>query len=103
MIDQKVILETLKNKFALEITKVYICQAWGPDHLLQGQTRVRVHRKTHLTHSQSLSHTHTGENTDVNVLKSFLELVGTEQKDIRALNRIFLSFVSINVYYKLAS
>ena len=43
----------------------------------------------------------------VNVLKSFLELAGTEQKGVRAFNRIFLSFVSINayfnVYYKLAS
>lgn len=31
MIDQRLILEALKNKFALEIRDAYICQAgWGP-------------------------------------------------------------------------
>ena len=73
--------------------------------------------KTHPTHrfslslsvsaSVCLSHTHREKYRCVNVLKSLLELAGTEQKDVRALNRIFLSFVSINayfnVYYKLAS
>lgn len=35
MIDQRLILEALKNKFALEIRDAYICQAgWGPVHLL---------------------------------------------------------------------
>lgn len=31
MIDQRLILEALKNKFTLEIRDTYICQAgWGP-------------------------------------------------------------------------
>lgn len=35
MIDQSLILEAPKNKFALEIRGAYICQAaWGPVHLL---------------------------------------------------------------------
>lgn len=35
MIDQRLILEALKSKFALEIRDTYICQAgWVPVHLL---------------------------------------------------------------------
>ena len=61
-----------------------------------------------LSVSVCLSLTHTGgKYRCVNVLKSFLELAGTEQKGVRAFNRTFLSFVSINayfnVYYKLTS
>lgn len=55
MIDQRLILEALKNKFALEIRDIYICQAgWGPVHLLPpGSNQDKGAWETHPTCSQT--------------------------------------------------
>lgn len=55
MIDQRLILEALKNKFALEIRDTYICQAgWGPVHLLSPRSNQgKGARETHPTCSQT--------------------------------------------------
>lgn len=80
MIDQKLILETLKNKFALEIRKGLHLPGLessppAPSKVKAGQRHIG--RPTSYTVTRVCTYAHTctqGKKTDVSVLTAFLEL-----------------------------